>query len=66
MVLGQHVASAHVLLGVDVASFDLVVGSQRELGEEAEARKLDILFRTLGDQEEVSVPADQLLCQLLP
>ena len=53
MVLGQHVA-------------DVVVWLQRELGEEYEARALDVLFRTLGDQEEVFVQADQLLGQLLP
>ena len=47
MVLGQHVASAQVVLGVDVASFDAIASLQRELGEEDEATMLDVLFRNL-------------------
>ena len=53
--LGQHVAPARALLSVDVASFDVIVSSEREHGEEDEARMQDILSRTPGDQEEVSV-----------
>ena len=66
MELGRLAASAQVLLGEDVASFDVVVWLQREHGEEDEAKTLDFIFRTLGDQKEVSVQADQLLGQLLP
>ena len=53
--LGQHVALARVLLSVDVASFDVIVSSEREHGEEDEGRMHDILSRTPADQEEVSV-----------
>ena len=66
MELEQHVTSARVVLSVDVAIFDVDVWLIRELGEEDEARMPDVLTRTLGDQVEVSVQADQLLDQLLP
>ena len=66
MVLEQRVASAQVLLAVDVADFDVVVGLQHELGEEVEAKMLDVLSRTLGGPKEVSVQVDQLLDRLLP
>ena len=66
MELGQLATSAQVLVEVDVASFDVVVRLQRGHGEEDKARTLDVTFRTLDDQEEVSFQADQLLAQLLP
>ena len=45
---GAHVTSAQVLLSVDVASFDVIASSQREHGEEDEAKMPDVLSRTLG------------------
>ena len=66
MELGQRVTFARVLVSVDVASFYVIVGQRREHGEEDEARMLDVLSRTLDDQVEASVRADQLLDQLLP
>ena len=64
--LGQHVTSARVLLSVDVASFDVVVGSQREHDEEDEAKMLHVLSLTLDDQVVTFVQIDQLLDRLLP
>ena len=44
MELGRLAASAQVLLGEDVASFDVVVWLQREHSEEDEAKTLDLFF----------------------
>ena len=61
MELGQHKTSARALLSVDVECFVVVGRSQREYDEEDEVRILDVLSRTLGDQEKASVNANQLL-----
>ena len=46
--IGQHVASAKVLLSVDATRFGVVARSQRGHGEENAAKTLNVLARTVG------------------
>ena len=66
MELEQHVTFARVLLSVSVAGSDVTVRLRRELGEEDEAKMLDVLSLILGDRVEAPVQVDHLLDRLLP